>query len=61
MRAHIATQYVGKILESDKMSKLTENWGYVDSLSSKKNRNINTESFPKGIQHKLKLIERAFR
>ena len=50
-----------KTLGSDEMSKITENWGYLDSLSSKKNRNIDMESFPKEIQHKLKLIEKAFR
>ena len=42
------------------MSKLTANLGYVDSLSSKKQRQINKESLPKEIQHKLKLIEKAF-
>jgi hypothetical protein len=49
------------MLGSDEMSKLADNWGYMDSLSSKKNRNIDMESFPKEIQHKLKLIEKAFR
>lgn len=44
----------------DKMSKLAANLGYVDSLSSKKHRQINKESLPKEIQHKLKLIEKAF-
>jgi hypothetical protein len=42
------------------MSKLTANLGYVDSLSSKKQRQMNKESLPKEIQHKLKLIEKAF-
>ena len=51
----------GKMLGSDEMSKLAENWGYVDSLCSKKNRDIDMESFPKEIRHKLKLIEKAFR
>ncbi len=43
------------------MSKLTTNLGYADSLSSKKHRQIKKELLPKEIQHKLKLIEKAFR
>ena len=43
------------------MSKLTANLGYTDSLSTKQNRKINKELLPKEIQHKLKLIEKAFR
>jgi hypothetical protein len=43
------------------MSNLTANWGYEDSLSSKKSMKIDKESLPKEIQHKLKLIEKAFR
>lgn len=50
-----------KTLGSDEMPKLTENWGYLDSLCSKKDRDIDMESFPKEIQRKLKLIEKAFR
>ena len=44
----------------DKMSKLAANLGYVDSLRSKKHSKIDKESLSKEIQHKLKLIEKAF-
>ena len=43
------------------MSNLTANWGYEDSLRSKKHKKIDKESLPKDLQHKLKLIEKAFR
>ena len=45
----------------DEMSKLTANFGFEDSLSSKKHRNIDKESLPKELQKKLQLIEKAFR
>lgn len=45
----------------DEMSKIPTNLSYVDSLTSKKHGKINKELLSKEIQHKLKLIEKAFR